>query len=340
MTTAKHCQHCGGLLEQQVNQGDSRLVCNSCKKTHYDQLLIGVGALIEQDGCLLLIRRAKEPFAQAWALPGGHVEADEDPQERAMVEVWEETSLKAEPNGVAGVYFHKTHPRGPALFISYWAKVIAGTPTASEEASECKFFARSQLPAHLAEGGHSLAIAAWQENETFLPNTRAGLERHELGSQLSNGVNLRSSQDQVLWTIFGAFWATNAILLVALFTTGDFPSNHWVGVVLGAVGAALSVAWHQIQNRAIHHIVRHEKNMQRIESQLRVPPYVAISAELSGAHSVHPLQRGPQARTLMRLCSIAALVLWLAALVAFTREVSFCELNARQHVPSVGLSAR
>ena len=51
------------------------------------------------------------------------------------------------------------------------------------------------------------------------------LNRPEKWTQLTNALNLRSSQDQVLWSIFGAFWGANAILLVALFTTGKLPEE-------------------------------------------------------------------------------------------------------------------
>lgn len=319
MTNATHCQHCGGSLIEKVTPGEtrSRQVCVSCNRVHYRQLLVGVGALIEKDDSLLLIRRSKEPFANTWALPGGHVEADEDPQDRAMEEVKEETSVDAKPDGVAGVYFHNTHPRGPALFLSYWATTVTGAPSPSEEASECKFFARNKLPVDLAQGGHSIAIEAWRSNKVFVRGTLAELERNELWSQLSNSANLRSSQDQVLWTIFGAFWATNAILLVALFTTGDLPTNHWVGVVVAAIGVALSLVWHQIQNRALHHIVRHETTMYAIESQLRVSPRFAVSARLSEATASRDSQPKPRARSLMPLCSAAGAICWVLALVAF-----------------------
>lgn len=41
----------------------------------------------------------------------------------------------------------------------------------------------------------------------------------ELWQQLGHAVSLDTSENQVVWTIFGLFWAADAILLVALFTT-------------------------------------------------------------------------------------------------------------------------
>lgn len=314
MADTKYCQYCGASLAKRQAPDDPRLrdVCVSCGKTHYDQLLIGVGALIEQDGSLLLIRRSTQPFRGMWALPGGHVEADEDPQERVIAEVLEETSLEVEPDGVAGVYYHETHPRGPALFISYWVKLIRGVPQKSFEADECRFFARNHLPTELARGGHSLAIEAWLNKRTFAPRSLPPLCRSELWSQLSNVVQLRSSQDQVLWTIFGAFWAANSILLVALFQTGKFP-DPWVGIVVAAVGAALSLFWIFIQRRALHHLVRHESIMQAIESELRNPPQLAISAGSANSQIAATRHWEPPARRLMPIFSVLAFFLWLIA---------------------------
>ena len=66
-----------------------------------------------------------------------------------------------------------------------------------------------------------------------------------LWHQLSNSINLRSSQDQVLWNIIGTFGATNAILLVALFSQGEPPKNNTVGIVISLVGLILSAVLSQ-----------------------------------------------------------------------------------------------
>ena len=43
---------------------------------------------------ILLIKRAKEPFKDFWALPGGFMDIDETPEDAAIRELFEETSLK------------------------------------------------------------------------------------------------------------------------------------------------------------------------------------------------------------------------------------------------------
>ena len=223
MADAHFCQYCGASLVKRLSPDDLRLrnICVSCGQIHYDQLLIGVGALIERDGCLLLIRRSKEPFAGTWALPGGHVEADEDPQDRAIAEVFEETSLETVPDGVAGVYYHETHPRGPALFISYWVRLIRGVPKISAEADECRFFSRNHLPTELALGGHSLAIEAWLNRQTFAPQSLRSLCRSELWLIIkcrTTKIKPRPSLMDYLWGVLGS----------KFYTAGRFISDRKV----------------------------------------------------------------------------------------------------------------
>ncbi len=71
-----------------------------------------------------------------------------------------------------------------------------------------------------------------------------------LWNQLSNAVALVAKQDQIVWTVFGAFWAANALLLVALFTTGKLPDQS-VGVIVSSVGLTLSLVWLAIEHRAM-----------------------------------------------------------------------------------------
>lgn len=57
--------------------------------------------------------------------------------------------------------------------------------------------------------------------------------QRDYSCQLSNAVALASTTNQIVWTVFGIFWAANAVLLVALFTTGDLP-HRTPGLVVSA----------------------------------------------------------------------------------------------------------
>jgi hypothetical protein len=144
------------------------------------------------------------------------------------------------------------------------------------------------------------------------------MERNEMWEQLGRAADSRSSEDLVLWTIFGAFWGTNGVLLVALFVTGTFPTNPAVGIVVSLTGVLLSTVWRIIQLRSIGHLKRYEMLMDRLERRLDVPSEFALSASINEADYQKCVGRiWWRARTLMRWCSSMAAILWLISLVYF-----------------------
>jgi ADP-ribose pyrophosphatase YjhB (NUDIX family) len=63
-------------------------------------LKVGAGALVEQDGSLLLLQRTQTPFQGCWNLPAGYVEADESPLETVIRETYGATGLRVEAKGI------------------------------------------------------------------------------------------------------------------------------------------------------------------------------------------------------------------------------------------------
>lgn len=53
-----------------------------------------IGAIIKKDGKVLMLDRVNPPYG--WAMPSGHIEAGESPEEALRREVFEETGLKVE----------------------------------------------------------------------------------------------------------------------------------------------------------------------------------------------------------------------------------------------------
>lgn len=135
--------------------------------------------------------------------------------------------------------------------------------------------------------------------------------RSELSEQLSRVVELRSSQDQVLWSIFGFFGATNAVLLSAMFASGDFPRSLWIQGVVVFAGLGVSITWHFIQVRALGHIRRHEALMAALERALKVPTDLAISDQINHHLVQTHVGKGVQARVLIAGFGWGAVSLWL-----------------------------
>jgi 8-oxo-dGTP diphosphatase len=67
---------------------------------------VGVGAVVFDADCVLLVRRAKAPLAGEWSLPGGAVELGETLEEALVREVTEETGLHVTPLQVVKAFDH------------------------------------------------------------------------------------------------------------------------------------------------------------------------------------------------------------------------------------------
>jgi len=113
----------------------------SDRETAY--LTADVVAISDYGGVLhvLLIRRAHPPFPGLWALPGGHVDPDEDVQTAAYREFTEETGLEAHGLSPIGVYAAPGRdPRGRYVSFAY-STYLAGmpTPTAGDDADATRW---------------------------------------------------------------------------------------------------------------------------------------------------------------------------------------------------------
>jgi ADP-ribose pyrophosphatase YjhB (NUDIX family) len=63
------------------------------KRDYPDRPIVGVGAVIVEDGRVLIVRRARPPLQGEWSLPGGVVELGETLRAAAEREALEETGL-------------------------------------------------------------------------------------------------------------------------------------------------------------------------------------------------------------------------------------------------------
>lgn len=66
------------------------------RREYPDHPLIGVGAVVIEDGKILLVKRAFDPGAGKWSVPGGLVELGEKLSEACIREAEEETGLKVQ----------------------------------------------------------------------------------------------------------------------------------------------------------------------------------------------------------------------------------------------------
>lgn len=125
------------------------------KATHikHENPLVTVDILIltvEKDSLkIILIKRNKEPFKNAWAIPGGFIEKNETLEQAALRELMEET-------GVKNIYLEqlytfgdpKRDPRGRVVTVAYFALIPSNKIrlSFSADAAQARWFSTGNLP--------------------------------------------------------------------------------------------------------------------------------------------------------------------------------------------------
>ncbi|WP_328444854.1 MULTISPECIES: NUDIX hydrolase [unclassified Amycolatopsis] len=92
------------------------------------------GIAYDDQGRLLLIRRANDPGSGQWSLPGGRVEPGESDETAVIREMREETGLDVIPGTLVG-----TVTRGPYEIHDYACRVAGGTLTAGDDATDARW---------------------------------------------------------------------------------------------------------------------------------------------------------------------------------------------------------
>ena len=74
------------------------------QREYPDRPIVGVGAVIVDEGKVVLVRRRFEPLKGHWSLPGGMVEIGESLEAAVAREMFEETGLEVEVGPVIEVF--------------------------------------------------------------------------------------------------------------------------------------------------------------------------------------------------------------------------------------------
>jgi len=123
----RFCSSCGHEMETREVDGSLRRACTKCSFVHWGNYSIGVGALVEKEGKVLLVRRAQEPGKGYWTNPGGYIEQLEPIEETIRREVMEESGVEAVVRSVVAL---RDQPRGiHNVYIAFSMEYISGEPT-------------------------------------------------------------------------------------------------------------------------------------------------------------------------------------------------------------------
>ena len=114
--------------------------------------LVGVGAVIVEDGRVLLVRRGTEPMLGKWTLPGGMLELGESLTEGVVREVKEETGLTVEPVELVElldrIYREGERVRYHYVIADYLCRVVFGELKAASDADAVRWVERAEWNSH------------------------------------------------------------------------------------------------------------------------------------------------------------------------------------------------
>ena len=115
------------------------------KREYPEQPLVGVGAIIVEDGRVALIKRGHAPLLGEWSIPGGALEVGETLREAAVREALEETGLAVAPLDLLGVFDRVIRDDGGKVLyhyvlIDFLCRRTGGELTAAGDAAEARWF--------------------------------------------------------------------------------------------------------------------------------------------------------------------------------------------------------
>lgn len=171
LQTWKNCPVCGGGVEVVVGEPGAQphLRCaGSCGGDWYANPKPTANVFAERadDGRLLLVRRARDPYKGCWDIPGGFVEDGEEAGDAAVRELLEETGLEVRITGWVGVFGDRYGgDRGDHTCNLFWRGVVEAPDVAApaSDVSELAWFRRDELPGddELAFDCVPRAVRAW-----------------------------------------------------------------------------------------------------------------------------------------------------------------------------------
>ena len=120
------------------------------KREYPETPLVGVGAVILDQGRVVLVKRKFPPLAGEWSIPGGRLETGETLYQGVIREAREETGLTVDPSELLGVYDRLLRDdAGRVLYhyvlIDFLCRRIAGELHAGGDADDARWFSKEEL---------------------------------------------------------------------------------------------------------------------------------------------------------------------------------------------------
>jgi ADP-ribose pyrophosphatase YjhB (NUDIX family) len=122
-----------------------------------DRPVVGVGGVVIENGCALLIKRGSEPLLGQWSIPGGTLELGESLQEGVARELLEETGMEVEVLDMIEAFDRifldpaapnaedRSRPKYHYVIVDYLCERLAGEAQAGSDVTEIAYAAEDDL---------------------------------------------------------------------------------------------------------------------------------------------------------------------------------------------------
>ena len=132
------------------HEGTGSITRSGMKREYPETPCVGIGAVIIQDGRVLLVRRGHPPQDGEWSIPGGLLEVGETIRQAAAREAHEETGLVVEPQELLGVFDRILRdPTGEVRYhyvlIDFLCRHVSGELYAGSDAADVRWFAPAEV---------------------------------------------------------------------------------------------------------------------------------------------------------------------------------------------------
>ncbi|UCE45414.1 MAG: NUDIX hydrolase [Methanobacteriota archaeon] len=117
---------------------------NGSGREYPERPLVGVGVVAIQDGKILLVRRAFEPGAGKWSIPGGLVEVGEKLSDAGVRETEEETGIRVQVLELINAFDMidldtKGNAKYHYVLVDFLARPVGGEERLSKEITDLKW---------------------------------------------------------------------------------------------------------------------------------------------------------------------------------------------------------
>lgn len=157
--TWKFCPLCASRLHVGDADGKTRVKCTRCKFVNWDNPKGVAVAVIPTGDGILLIKRGIAPKIGMYALPGGFIDAGEDPEMAVKREAKEETGLVVEVDRLLMTF---NVPQANQNLFFYLTKPVTQTPVIDgKEVTDYLVVNKDNMPTEIAFSSHVDAINLW-----------------------------------------------------------------------------------------------------------------------------------------------------------------------------------